>query len=110
MSKYVSCEFDNISVDVHLCKLLDTPAAPFFTDALFFVYTKVGFCGVRTNHTRGNYPGYYPTKNICEFCMTVILVPGTSGSSVQHSYPYPELLEVLYASAIIARGTGTSFL
>ena len=45
---------------------------------------KVVFCTVRTNHTRGVYPGYYPTKNFCEFCIyrTFIPVPGTSGSSV----------------------------
>ena len=67
---------------------------------------KVVFCRVRTNHTRGIYPGYYPTKNFCKFCRTFIPVPGTSGSSVRQSYPYPEILEVLYASATNTRGTG----
>ena len=43
---------------------------------------EVGFCRVRTNHTSwGIYPGY---------------LQRTSVSSVGHSYPYPELLEVLY--------------
>ena len=73
-------------------------------------FSKVGFCRVRTNHTRGIYPGYYPTKKFCEFCRTFIPVPGTSGSYVRHSYPYPELLEVLYASATNTRGTAISFL
>ena len=71
--------------------------------------TKVGFCRVRTNHTRGIYLGYYPTKNFCEFCRTFIPVPGTSGSSVRRSCLCPELLEVLYASATNTRGTDTSF-
>ena len=43
------------------------------------------------------------TRNFCELCMTCIppLVPGTSVSSVRRSYPYPELLQVLYARAKI---------
>ena len=65
-------------------------------------------CRVRTNHTRGVYPGYYPTKNFCEFCRTFIPVPGTSVSSVRPCHntrnfwkfcktfiPVPELLLVL---------------
>ena len=72
-------------------------------------YFKVVFCRVRTNNTRGIYPGYYPTKNFCEFCSTFISVPGTSGSSVRHSYPYPELLEVLYDIHTRTRGMGISF-
>ena len=44
--------------------------------------SKVVFCRVRTNHTRGIYPGYYPAKSFCEFCRTFIPAPGTSGSSV----------------------------
>ena len=44
------------------------------------------FCRVHVqNHTRGVYPGYYPTKNLWKFC-------------VGRSYPYPELLEVLYGT------------
>ena len=39
----------------------------------------------------------------------VLPVPGTFVSSVGHSYPYPELLQVLYASATNTRGTGTVF-
>ena len=39
--------------------------------------------GYTQNHTRGIYPGYYPTKNICNFCKTLIPVSGTSGSSVR---------------------------
>ena len=50
---------------------------------------KVVFCGVRTKHTRGIYPGYYPTKNFCNFCRTFI--------------PYLELLEVLYGIHTRAR-------
>ena len=38
-----------------------------------------------------------------------LLVPGTSVSFVGHSYPYPELLQVLYASATNTQGTGKAF-
>ena len=34
----------------------------------------------------------YNTRNFWKFCKTFIPVPGTSVSSVGHSYPYPELL------------------
>ena len=68
------------------------------------------FCRVLTNCTRGIYPGYYPTKNFCEFCRTFTPVPRTSASSVRHSYPYPKHLEVLYARAHNTRGAGTAFL
>ena len=40
----------------------------------------------RVNHTRGVYPRYYPTKNFCNFCRTLIPVPGTSGSSVRRCH------------------------
>ena len=36
------------------------------------------------------------TRKFWKFCKTFIPVPGTSVSSVGHSYPYPELLWVLY--------------
>ena len=36
-------------------------------------------------------------------------VPGTSVSSVRHSYPYPELQSALYARATNTRGKGTAF-
>ena len=79
--------------------------------------------GYTQNHTRGIYRGYYPTKNLCNFCgtptpvpgasgssvrlchntrnfwkicKTSILVPGTPGSFIQHLCPYLELLDVLY--------------
>ena len=41
--------------------------------------------GYVQNHTRGIYPGYYPTKNFCKFCRTFIPVPGTCVSSVLHT-------------------------
>ena len=44
---------------------------------------KAVFCRVLTNHTRGIYPGYYPTKDSCKFCKAFIPVPGTSVSSVR---------------------------
>ena len=66
-------------------------------------FYKVVFCRVRTNRTRGIYPGYNPTKNFCKFCRPFVPVPGTSGDSVRHSYLYTELLEVLYARATIPR-------
>ena len=60
------------------------------------------FCRVRTNHTRGIYPGYYPTNNFCKICRVLIPVTGTSGSSGRRSYLYStELLEVLYARGTI---------
>ena len=37
-----------------------------------------------------------------------IPVLGNPVSSVRHSYPYPELLEVLYARGHNTRGTGTA--
>ena len=48
------------------------------------------FCRVRTNRTRSIYPGCYPTENSCKLCRAFIPVPGASGSSVRHSYLYPE--------------------
>ena len=60
---------------------------------------KVLFCRVLTKRTEGIYPGYYPPKILCKICRTFLPVPGTSGSSVRHSYPYQKLLEVLYARA-----------
>ena len=39
------------------------------------------------------------TWNFWEFCKTVIPVPETYVCFVGHSYPYPELLQVLYARA-----------
>ena len=69
---------------------------------------KVVLCTVRTNHTRGIYPRYYPTKNFRKFCRTFIAVPEASGSSVRYSHPYPELLGVLYARATNTRGAGIS--
>ena len=44
-------------------------------------FFKVVVCRVRTNHTQGIYPGYYPTKNFCKFCKTFIPVPVISASS-----------------------------
>ena len=38
----------------------------------------------------GIYPGITRTRDFCEFCIT-LPVPGTSVSSVRHSYPYPIL-------------------
>ena len=62
-------------------------------------------CVVRTNHTQGIHTVYSPTNNFCEFRRTFTPVPGVSGRSVRYSYPYPELLEVPYASATHTRGT-----
>ena len=59
--------------------------------------SKVVFCRVRTNRTRRVDPGFFPTKNFCNFCRAFIPVPGTSRSSVRHSYLYPEPLEAMYA-------------
>ena len=56
------------------------------------------------------YPGITRTLNFCEFCTTLIPVQRTSASSVRHSYPYPELVWVLYAPCHNTRGTGTTFL
>ena len=39
----------------------------------------------------GFYPGITRTRTFCEFC-TTLPVPGTSESSVRHSYPYPNFL------------------
>ena len=52
--------------------------------------------GYTQNYTRSIYPGYYPTKNFCNFCRTLI--------------PVPELLEIMYAGAAKTRDTGTAFL
>ena len=49
----------------------------------------------------GIYPGITGAGNFCEFCTASIPVPGTSVGSVRHSYPYPKLLQVLYARATI---------
>ena len=48
----------------------------------------VVFCRYLQNRTRGVYPGYYPTKNMWEFCTTLIPVPGTSVSSVRPFHKY----------------------
>ena len=45
--------------------------------------------GYTQNHTRGIHPGYYPTKNHCNFCGTLIHAPGTSGSSVRRCHKDP---------------------
>ena len=84
-------------------KLIFPRIAAFYTEIC-----KVVFCRVRTNRTRGSYSGYYPINNFCKFCGAFIPVPRTSGSSVRHSYPYAEALEVLYARGHITRGTGTA--
>ena len=55
--------------------------------------SKVVFCRVRTNRTRGIYPGYL---NLTRVFTPVITLQRTSVGSVGHPYPYPELLEVLY--------------
>ena len=52
--------------------------------------------GYTQNDTRGIYPGYYPTNDICNLCRTLIPVPGSSGSSVRRCTK--------------TRGTGTAFL
>ena len=57
---------------------------------------KVVFCRVRTNHTRG-----------------MVFTPGitlqrTSVSSEGHSYPYPELREVLYDIHTVPESSGSS--
>ena len=73
------------------------------------IHCKVVFCRVLTNRTRGIYPGYYyPIKNFFKFGTTFIPVPETSVSSARHAYPYPELLEFLYARGHNTRGTGTA--
>ena len=51
--------------------------------------------GYVSNHTRGFYPGYYPTKNFCKFCKTFI----------GHLYPYPE---VMCVSSVLRTHTRTS--
>ena len=43
-NKNVSCEFNKFTVDAHLCKLRDTPAARFL-DVLSFEYTSSLFGG-----------------------------------------------------------------
>ena len=48
------------------------------------------------------------TRNFCKFCKTFIPVPGTPVSSVGYSYPYPELLRVLYTPCHNTRGTGAA--
>ena len=55
------------------------------------LYILVLFVRYTQNHTRGIYPGYYPTENFCDFCRTLKPLPGISVSSVQ-PYPYPECL------------------
>ena len=71
------------------------------------VISKVVLCRVRTNRTHT--PGItLQIRIFCKFCRAFIPVPGTSVSSVGHSYPYPELLAVLYARGHNTRGTGTA--
>ena len=45
--------------------------------------------GYTQNHTRGIYPGYYPTKKLCTICRTLIPVPGTSGCSARRCHKDP---------------------
>ena len=47
------------------------------------------------------YPGITRTRNFCELCKIYIPAPGTSVSFVRHSYPFPKLVQVLYARATI---------
>ena len=70
-----------------------------------YIFSRLCSVRVRTDRTHGIYPRYYPTKNLCKFCRALIPVPGTSVSSVRHSYPYPELLEILYARGHNTLGT-----
>ena len=42
--------------------------------------------GYVQNHTRGIYPGHYPTNSFCKLCRAFIPVPGTSVRSVRLSY------------------------
>ena len=52
-------------------------------------FTRLCSVGYVRHHTRGIYPGYYPTKNFCKFYRTFISVPGTSVSSVRPCHKYP---------------------
>ena len=45
--------------------------------------------GYKQNHTWGIYPGYYHTRSFCTFCRTLILVPGTSVTSVIRCHKDP---------------------
>ena len=72
--------------------------------AVLVEFSKVVFCRVRTNHTRGhNTPGVTVQRTSVCFVGHSYPVPGTSGNSVRHSYLHPELLDVLYANATNSR-------
>ena len=59
-------------------------------------------CCFSPPYEAGIYPGVTRTRDFCEFCTartryfcefcTTLSVPGTSVSSVRHSYPYPNFL------------------
>ena len=71
---------------------------------LILLSSKGVLCRVRTNRTRGIYPGYYRTKNFCKV-LSGIPVPGTSAYSARQLYIYPELLGIMYARGHNTRGT-----
>ena len=52
-------------------------------------HPKIFSSRVRTNHTRGVYPGRFIRNNFCTFCKAFISVPGSSGSSIRHLYNIP---------------------
>ena len=64
---------------------------------------------VKTCHARWKILYFKSNSSRGRVFAWVLPVPGTSVSYVGHSYPCPELLEVLYASAANIRGTGTGF-
>ena len=97
----------------------------YFTGIYLPNISRLCFLGYVQNHTRGIYPGYYPTKNFCmsardfckfctnihtctrNFCKLGTPMPQIPGVWVQHFYTCPKLVWVLYARATIP-GTSVS--
>ena len=71
---------------------------------LHVLYARATIPGTSGSSVRFSYP--YP--NFCSFFRTFIPRTRTSVRFLGHSYPYPELLLVLYTPCHNTRGTGTA--
>ena len=78
------------------CTTLPVPGTPMSSVRHSYPYPRTLYfrsvCRVRVTqkHTWGIIPGYYHTKNFCNFCRTLMPVPATSGSSVRRCHKDPE--------------------
>ena len=90
-SEDMPCKLDGI---VHF-KSNSSPEAVYLPGFLPIPGTLASSVSQCDKHPGYGYIIFIPARNFCMFC-TPFTIPETSGSSVRLSYPYPELLDVLY--------------